>query len=282
MTPQENYSEEMINRLCQGLQVPQGKGKDAVWTEILQNLKSNTQAPMVPLWVRVSRVAAVFLGLMLIGSMFYVIILGKVEYYSPAGKHLVVMLPDSSSVHLNADSHLEYNRVLWGLTRNVKLDGEALFKVNKGDKFSVKTGPVVTQVLGTTFNVFARNNSIKVSCIEGMVGVRHTKTKESFTLKPLEKVISENSGLVTTKNLDKTEMAPWVQGEFYFNNTPIGKVFAELQRQFNVKVKLEVPTSRLYTGVFFNNDLYEALDLICIPMQLRWAKQNGTIIITNK
>jgi len=282
MTPQEKYSDAMIYQLCQGLQVPPGKGKDAVWGEILHNLDSKTQAPIVPLWVKASRVAAVFLGLMLLGSIFYVFILGKVEYYNPAGKHLVVILPDSSRVHLNADSHLEYNRVLWDLNRKVKLNGEALFRVEKGEKFSVKTGPVVTQVLGTTFNVFARNNSIKVSCIEGMVGVRHLKSRENFTLKPLDKVVTENSGLVSAKKLDKNEMAQWVQGEFYFNNTPIGNVFEELQRQFNVKVKLEVPAGRIYTGVFFNNNLSEALDLICIPMQLRWANQNGNIVISNK
>lgn len=282
MTQQEKYSDEMINPLYQGLQVPQGKGKDAVWEGIIHNLDSKAQAPIVSFWVRASRVAAVFLGLMLLGSMFYVFILGKVEYYSPAGTHLVIMLPDSSTVHLNADSHLEFNRVLWDLKRNVKLKGEALFRVEKGEKFSVKTGPVVTQVLGTTFNVFARNNSIKVSCIEGMVGVRHLESRESITLKPNDKVVTQNRGLVSGKNLDKNELAQWVQGEFYFNNTPIGNVFEELQRQFNVKVILEVPENRMYTGVFFNNDLVEALNLICIPMQLKWTKQNGTILISNQ
>jgi ferric-dicitrate binding protein FerR (iron transport regulator) len=280
MNPTGKNNNDIIDRLCQGLSVPEGIGKDAVWSKIIDKIETETHKSHFQLWTIVSRVAAVFIGLLVVGSLMWVFVIGQEQIYSPFGTHQVVILPDSSVVNLNADSHLKYNKVLWAFNREVELNGEALFVVKKGKKFSVKTGQVVTQVLGTTFNIYSRNNEIRVSCIEGKVGVKHTKTQQSFILEPNQKVSTLDNKLVSPSEIDKPEMAEWINGVFYFNNEPLTSVLAEFQRQYNVKVILKAPANRLYTGVFYNNNIHEALDLICTPMQLKWNLDDGIVTIS--
>ncbi len=67
------------------------------------------------------------------------------------------LLPDNSEVVLNAGSKITYNKKNWDNSRELSLDGEAYFKVTKGNKFSVKTVEGTVSVLGTQFNVFARD-----------------------------------------------------------------------------------------------------------------------------
>lgn len=65
---------------------------------------------------------------------------------------------DNSVVTLNAGSSIEYDGSNWGEVehgRQVKLTGEAMFDVQKGNKFEVITKNGTVEVLGTSFNVRA-------------------------------------------------------------------------------------------------------------------------------
>ena len=66
--------------------------------------------------------------------------------------------------------------------RDLTLEGEAYFKVQKGQTFSVNTTDGVVKVLGTHFNVKQRNNYFEVNCYEGLVSV--TYNNETVKLPP--------------------------------------------------------------------------------------------------
>jgi ferric-dicitrate binding protein FerR (iron transport regulator) len=282
MNPQGKYDSEIYTNLLKGLQVPSGKGKEAVWNELFEKLEKTEQKPTIPLWKTLSRIAAIIIGLLLLSNILWYSLLSNSKFYSNKGEHLVVLLPDSSEVTLNADSHISYNKAMWKYSRKVSLKGEALFKVKKGKQFSVKTGSVTTQVLGTTFNIYARNNNICVSCIEGKVEVRHSKTQQTFILEPKQVISSSTKNLVAPQEVELPHIAQWVKGEFFFNKVELSTVLAELERQYNVKVKLSAGHNRLYTGVFFLGNLPQALNLICIPMGLSWQQQDRTVIISSQ
>lgn len=282
MKPIERNSDEMIEKALRGISIPRGMGKDAVWERIIDRLEDEKQRSSIGLWPIVSKVAAVFIGLLLLGSVMWVFVLGNEKVYSPYGTHVEVNLPDGSVVKLNADSHIEYNKVLWSYNRKVTLKGEALFKVKKGEKFSVITGDVETQVLGTIFNIYSRNNEIRVSCIEGKVGVTHKKNNQSYTLGPNQMVSKKQDRLNQPSEVIELKEASWIKGEFYFSNEPLVNVLNEFQRQYNVKVALKTQSNRMYTGIFYANNLQEALDLICTPLYLDWEFENGVVIITDK
>src|SRR5690606_22489623 len=106
-----------------------------------------------------------------------------------AGEKTEFLLPDNSKVVLNSDSEAEYKSWNWNKKRSVELKGEAFFKVAKGKTFDVNTSLGKVTVVGTQFNVKARDNRFDVTCFEGKVKVTY-KNEEVF-LTPGESVTFE-------------------------------------------------------------------------------------------
>src|SRR3546814_537637 len=105
-----------------------------------------------------------------------------------------IMLPDNSLVYLNANSRLYFEKSLLGsFSREVRLEGEAFFKVEKDSgvdgyrKFLVHTNGMAVEVLGTTFNVRDRHAVSSVTLQTGKVLVNMNEG-EQVTLQPGERV----------------------------------------------------------------------------------------------
>ena len=66
-----------------------------------------------------------------------------------------IVLPDSSTVWLNANARLVYPRSFEDVNRKVSISGEAFFQVrkDKNHPFIVDIGELQVEVLGTSFNV---------------------------------------------------------------------------------------------------------------------------------
>ena len=280
---QSNKVEEQLpDALCQlisSYKIPKGKFKEQTWQAIFEEINPTMQVKVIPFNRTMLKVAASIIMILSIASFALLYGLGNVEVIVSKGNHAVVFLPDSSEVFLNADSKLIYNKNRWFADRNVFLSGEAMFKVKKGSTFQVQTTTAKTSVLGTTFNVYSRKGLTKVSCIEGKVRVIALESKKEVILtKGLE---TKTMGYAMEKsaqtNYSKKKVA-WTQGDFFFNNTPINSVIEELERQFDVDVFIDGDTNRFYTGYFSNRSLDDALQLVCLPMNLDW-KTNGSMII---
>ena len=82
---------------------------------------------------------------------------------SPA-EMLTHVLPDRSTVRLNADSRIRVNEKKWEEKRQLALTGEAYFEVEKGQTFRVETDLGDVEVLGTKFNVYSRSGIFEVFC----------------------------------------------------------------------------------------------------------------------
>jgi len=276
----ERNNTSLENELIHSFRVPEGVGRDAAWESILRSVKS----PSIPVSPRVPnlifKVVATLILLIGLGSMIWLYGLGNVEVSVSYGQLATHLLPDSSQVTLNAASRLTYNRNRWLLQRRVRLDGEGLFKVMKGSRFTVQTETASTSVLGTVFNVFARKGVTRVSCLEGKVKVVAKESKrEVFLTNGME---ANTMGFELSKPDAKKEefkTSSWTRGEFYFNNVPIGQVFDELERQFDVDLFYDGDTTRIYTGYFKKDDLNNALSLVCIPMNMQWSINDSIVII---
>jgi len=87
------------------------------------------------------------------------------------------VLPDGSVVLLNSNSQISY--VINEEVREVKLKGEAFFKVEKGIvPFVVRTPYGQVKVLGTAFNVNSNNEELEVEVDEGEVEVQANDEKK--------------------------------------------------------------------------------------------------------
>ena len=143
-----------------------------------------------------------------------------------------VTLPDSSEVILNSASKLSFNEKKWADKRALTLEGEAFFKAQKGQTFSVNTTAGVVTVLGTQFNVKERKNYFEVNCYEGLVSV--TYNNETIKL-PRGKTFQVINGIIENVEDFNTQNPSWIQQESSFNKIPLDQVIAELERQYDIK-----------------------------------------------
>jgi ferric-dicitrate binding protein FerR (iron transport regulator) len=197
--------------------------------------------------------------------------------YADSGKHISVFLPDSSEVVLNAESEIVFNKKTWNENRLVSLSGEAFFKVKKGSRFTVKTTKGNIEVLGTSFNIFARNEKLTVKCFTGRVKVYNTFQNQIIT--PGEGVKIENGNQIEKYAFNNQQTADWTKGEFYFESADLKTVFDEIERQYNVKINLPDISGRKYTGFFTDKNLDQALQNVCIPMKLSFSVNKNKIEI---
>lgn len=170
--------------------------------------------------------------------------LQPVRIVAPNGSKRIVDLPDGSRVELNSGSVLAYAR---GFDeRIVELEGEAFFEVepDAARPFVVATFNANTTVLGTSFNVRARRDDVApaTSVVVATGRVR---------LAPREQ---PDTGIVlmpgSTSSLAAGEQRPsapdsvvvsralaWRSGGFQFSNQPLGMLFAEVERRFDVTIQ---------------------------------------------
>ena len=96
---------------------------------------------------------------------------------------------DGTKVHLNAGTTLSYSKNFNSTSREVTLNGEAYFEVEKGSSpFIISTDLAKVTVLGTKFNVRSREDGFEIGVNEGKVKIEN-KTK-SIDLKKVNRLIS--------------------------------------------------------------------------------------------
>jgi ferric-dicitrate binding protein FerR (iron transport regulator) len=182
---------------------------------------------------------------------------------------MTIELPDHTEVVLNAQSKLKYNKSDWDENRTITLNGEAYFKVAKGDKFDVMTSQGVVRVLGTQFNVFARDDKFYINCYEGLVSVSvHLKIFELHA----GEVLKIENGIVVYQDSSNSDTPSWLLDESYFENATLAMVLKEIERQYPIEITTDnINVERRFTGAFTHKDLDLALKSVCDPLNLAYS-----------
>jgi transmembrane sensor len=176
--------------------------------------------------------------------------IGRVLVNTPKGANFRMLLPDSSTVDVNADSRIVLEPG-FGRKRQIIIDGEAYFQVRHqvNYPFMVKVGPKVTiNTIGTDFNVkaYPEDDSIRVQLVKGGLVVRDSTGKQ-YTLESHQTLSLDRNGKAGTQPLKDTAMEiPWTQNQFTFNGTPIREVLNDLSRWYGVPMELHGEPKRHY------------------------------------
>lgn len=230
-------------------------------------------------WPMILRVAAVLvLG---ISVLFYFSdsFFGSSElvYETGIGETREVVLPDQSVVTLNAKSSIAFSEANWKKDRTVKLNGEAFFSVEKGEKFEVVTNSGTVSVLGTQFNVKDRDQFYEVICYEGKVKVVGSFNPVQLTAKQAYRELQKQP---VQAEYELADSPSWIARESAFESVPLREVISELERQYGVTVNSrDVDLSQLYTGRFPNTELITALKSITIPFGLTYQVNGKEILL---
>jgi len=217
--------------------------KEETWDKLFAHLDEKIEKKAflrrVPTW---AYAAAIIFAIFLTGSLY------EVTEQTAKGEHAVVLLPDRSTVTLNAESMLSYKPGVWFISKKVHLVGEACFEVESGSRFSVRSGRNRVNVLGTTFNIYTRPGVYRVTCLAGQVEVR--SGGETVVLNPNMQVAFREQQFSLHSNIAPSAATGWMQGKFDFDNTPLTEVIAEIERQYNIEVTPDYNPNLFYTGNF--------------------------------
>lgn len=154
-----------------------------------------------------------------------------------------VTLADGTKVWLNGNSQLNYPADFTNEHRTVQLTGEAFFEVTKNPNqpFIITTNKTKVTVLGTSFNVRAitAENATEVVVKTGKVRFENRDGDQQVELTANEKGIydSANNAMEATEEKDMNEIA-WQSGKLVFKNIPLEEVIEDLNRQFDVNIKV--------------------------------------------
>lgn len=258
------------------LEVPFKNTKQEVWDNVFENLVNDKEIPQK------KEIISLFTVKLLIAASV-VILVGitafmrfyTTEVFSLKGERLSHVLPDGSKIDLNADSKIVYNKYWWNFKREVEFSGEAFFDISKGEKFTIKSENGITEILGTSFNIYARNNKYQVYCKTGKVKVSNLNAKVELIINPGElAAINNKKEKGSIVSIDEETVLAWKNNKFNFISEPIQFVVAELERHYNVKISIQVsdPSSLVYTGYFNRTGSVESsLDLICKSFGLNYS-----------
>ena len=234
---------------------------------------------VIPIWKRPVLVAAAAASVLLLVSVWFFWIDRDAQVYNPAGTHLAYLLPDNSQVQLNADSRITFSPGSWNKNRLVKLQGEAFFEVQKGSTFTVETDHGNITVLGTSFNIYSRNDKFEVACASGKVQVTTSKAAPVILTAGLSTSL-ENGSLSLPQSFEEARILSWQNGVFYYDGVELNLVLEELQRQLDlVIIGDRLAQGKLYTGFFDRKDPQQALQSVLKPMGLDFRIRGDTVYI---
>jgi ferric-dicitrate binding protein FerR (iron transport regulator) len=201
------------------------------------------------------------------------------------GNRAQVTLPDQSKVWMNSNSRLIYRNGEKN-TREVKLIGEAFFKVfkDKSRPFIVSANNIQVEVLGTSFNVNARQGSetIEISLVEGSIKLSGSELSQDYMLKPNEKAIY--STLTKSLKIEPTDNeveTAWKDNKFQFKSERFGSVVKRLEEWYGVKIISKCPNieSDLISGTFKGESLETVLETFSIQYKIKYSNKGDTVVV---
>jgi transmembrane sensor len=292
------------------LNQPDTVNTEAAWLQVRAQMYGPAQAPpeaMVrPLsippknrnWLIYSRVAAGIVLLLLAG------LLGWQLWQRDANMHLYsgigssstpllsvsttattrqLTLPDGSQVWLNRNSRLTYPATFTDSSRQVTLVGEAFFDVthNPIQPFRVRAGAIQVRVLGTSFNVRAIGDSVRVAVRSGRVQV--SATHQAVVLLPNQEAtyVAQADTFRPTIPLNTNRLA-YQTGRLSFANASLAEVVQTLHEVYAVDISLENPAlanCRL-TADFGSEPVDAVLAVVAETLALTVRREGAVRILT--
>jgi ferric-dicitrate binding protein FerR (iron transport regulator) len=207
------------------------------------------------------------------------------EFVSENADQLIreVILPDGSSVTLNRGSRLSYRGSFGTGSRDVILEGEALFNVvpNVSIPFQVFAGASVVKVTGTSFSVSETGDgSVKVSVLSGKVELSSASEEQ----KKISIDANQSGYILKNKELKVEEgvsanVLSWKTGHLTFNKTPLDSALMDIAHHFGRSLALEGALKDEITAEFQNQPLGEILSELKLVAGLQFDTTGMALIV---
>jgi ferric-dicitrate binding protein FerR (iron transport regulator) len=272
---------------------------DKAWNKVSSRLMENgynvNEAPHKIRFMRTTilRIAAVALILLSLGGATLFLnnqgLLNK-NITVLAGndqKNVLVSLPDGSTVYLNRNSEFSYKKNFGKQGRNVKLTGEAFFKISPDvtKPFIIDAGKANVKVVGTSFNVITNNqeSSVEVFVKTGIVLVSDQANTQTIQLDP--GYIGTMNSKTSNKTLNNNpNYLSWNTGYLDYSGQKLSVVFKDLNRVYNMDIVADDPLILEYpwSSPIDNSSQETIIRIICTSFNLSYTKDGNVYHLTKK
>ena len=254
------------------------------WNKIISQIGTSrvSKSPST-VWYFIQKAAAILFLPLLIASLFFYFQANNrtgenawAEIKCPIGTRTEFQLPDGSSGFLNSNSELKYP-VNFENGRDVYLTGEAFFNVvkNKKSKFTVTTGKLKVEVLGTSFNIMGYKDqpNEEITLKTGKLKVLSKSNKQLSILSPDQQfVLNKEQNQFQKRDVNTLNYTSWISGKLIIQNERFEDVAMKLSRWYNVDIEIEDQKLKdfKYYATFENEPLDEVLRLIAITAPIQY------------
>lgn len=195
-------------------------------------------------WLRAAAVAALLLGGL---ALWRAVAGGGAAAYREAlatgvGERDSLRLPDGTHVLLGPASRLAVDEDYGERTRQVRLEGEALFTVPHDDvrPFTVHAGGARVRDLGTVFTVRADSAAgVRVVVTDGAVALSAAEADAAaeVVLREGESGVLDGPASTPSRGASTPGDLAWTRGELVFRDAPLPEVAAALRRWYGVELR---------------------------------------------
>jgi ferric-dicitrate binding protein FerR (iron transport regulator) len=217
-------------------------------------------------------------GLVLIGLFlaYYFLSQEKTTIRTTDGEAEFYALEDGSSIDIGQGSTIEYNKADWNRERLLKLDGQAIFDVEKGVPFIVETKAGIITVLGTKFDVWCIDEDwLRVQCLEGRVSVN---TGNKNIIVTVGKEVSLLGGKVEESIIIPGKELDWKDNYRTYRNTDLAIVLADLSRFYKETFILKGEEDKeVFSGTIPTDNLEKAKEYIELSTGYEYRNSTDTI-----
>jgi ferric-dicitrate binding protein FerR (iron transport regulator) len=286
MNSGKDLTAEMIRKAEPGFEF---KGPELSKSTSLITVKRNSR-----LWIGIAASIAIIIASAIIVNTLKkpagesVSALQYSEISTELGQLSDVSLPDGSKVFLNSSSRFIRPAEFSGNDRIVQLSGEAYFEIAPDPErpFIIHSNLILTQVLGTKFNVkaYSEEDIISVSVVEGIVRISRKNTNPEAWIEigaGQEYVLDQSTQTEEVRAFSKDKVLGWREGKFVFESSPLKRVLPILSRKFDVEFVLENENLNQcqLTAVFDNENLETILDVISFAYDIDYDFSGRKIIL---
>ena len=207
-----------------------------------------------------------------------------------SGKQLV-HLPDGSTVLLNDNSTLKYDQDSFdSKTREVTLTGEAFFDIkhNPEKPFIVHTGKIQTRVLGTAFNINAKNSSdnVEVTVARGKVQVGDTEKIYGIIIPNQQIKVNKTTLNYQQNTISAAVVTEWKSNYLILDDINMAEAVSLISQKYKVQILIsneKIKNCRITASFLNEEDLDHVLKVISSVLETEYRyNKAGAVILDGK
>ena len=260
-------------------------------------IKNKVSSISRPVWYWLKR-AAIIIGVLFLLQVGYRYWQAKqlVVIQTAYGEIKSVYLPDSSKVVLDAHTKLSYKKD-WSANhpREVWLEGNGFFEVNHlnkdrshikaADRFLVHTSGLEVEVLGTCFDVHAKDYLTKVVLQSGLVQLNFEKEGRSpIKMHPGDLIAYQKDiDHLTRSKVDVSAYTSWKDQKMILDNETLATITDRIKRFYGLKIIWKDTTlkSRAMEGTLLMDNISNVIFVLSTSLNIH-IEQSGDSLIIDK